>query len=942
MFVKITNRALVFFFCILLACKCYATTEVGPREIEELWKTNPTEASRIAREWVSDATHKYYMNGLRVLSRNGDANDKEFLLSILRAQLSNYSNPQYKNILKKLLLYGNETDKKDVQHAFSIIASSMPPNNTYILALELFEKSDEAGKAIARPILYERIKDMEDPSYITILSLLEYGNFDDQELATKTLFDLLLVDPIAENEEGFTFRLIIQCVKNINPRFYQNIITKLIVNPKSINKYKAIDFIYEKNDTFFVFYVMPENAELIKELLDRDDKIEARDKFANNLLHVAACCNNTEIIKALLNTNVNIEATDENGKILFLIAIRKGYTELASVLLSKGANIEATDEEGKTPLMLAIQSCNTELASVLLSKGANIEATDEEGKTPLMLAILSRNTELASVLLSKGANIEAADLYGMTPLKFAAITGNTTIAEELCKLGANLYKTIEYILGDNEIKHVISTDFVCFVFAQLISNDTEADTLQKLADKLSLIDHFDVVARRLYIHTYNSRLIHDEYRKNVLGILEPFIGSYDLETSPSPYFKPKDITTQKMRLDRRKELVASQPKIHEPISTVIHWQRLSSAVTLRPGKAKQKFDLADARDFSGVTFLHDKGFLGENVRILISEIRGVQSSALYPCINCTQLYGGGEHGINVMSVVHAIAPKASLSGINSRDFDFQSKDNDICNMSWGCNKDIEIGSTDEAYYQNIAKTQKTLFIMSGGNDGGQFKNKEKYSKYLIENNLINNEFLKNFLFVTSITPYGVLSAFSNQPGVELQDHTISALGTDVEAITHKDTKEFVNGTSFSAPIVSGVAALLKGEYPQFSPFDLKTCLLESADRTVFANYGIVEGELQPDGKVLLDPTKYGKGILNAKHAYLYAKILNSKRMEAAVMHDDEAFVSADSPIVKQAFADAVQLEEKQAGRVITKKLEASPGLVRARKRLRSIVSARVE
>lgn len=111
-----------------------------------------------------------------------------------------------------------------------------------------------------------------------------------------------------------------------------------------------------------------------------------------------------------------------------------------------------------------------------------------------------------------------------------------------------------------------------------------------------------------------------------------------------------------------------------------------------------------------------------------------------------------------------------------------------------------------------------------------------------------------FLYVGSVTNTGVLSDFSSTPGSDanIQARFILAPGESVIVATNSDSSSLgsVNGTSFSTPIVSSAAALVKSQNPTLTNRAVLTILLESADRA-FEGY---------------DPALHGQGILDIKAA----------------------------------------------------------------------------
>lgn len=70
-------------------------------------------------------------------------------------------------------------------------------------------------------------------------------------------------------------------------------------------------------------------------------------------------------------------------------------------------------------------------------------------------------------------------------------------------------------------------------------------------------------------------------------------------------------------------------------------------------------------------------------------------------------------------------------------------------------------------------------------------------------------------------------------------------------------------------------------------------------------------DIQRNEKITLAPTLFGRGLLNAKHAFLYAHLLDDfRKNNPEIAPDDES--------VKYAYTHHVQLEEKRALNTIRK------------------------
>ncbi len=135
--------------------------------------------------------------------------------------------------------------------------------------------------------------------------------------------------------------------------------------------------------------------------------------------------------------------------------------------------------------------------------------------------------------------------------------------------------------------------------------------------------------------------------------------------------------------------------------------------------------------------------------------------------------------------------------------------------------------SDAAEY---ARSKNCLFVMAAGNDAGYVPNNEDAS----------------ITAVSASTPGDGLAGFtSTGPYIDL-----AAPGSGIWTTDLQGSYTSVNGTSFSAPLVAGTAALILSAYPQLTAAQVEALLKVSADDRGAAGYD----------------TGYGFGRLNAGRA----------------------------------------------------------------------------
>lgn len=119
------------------------------------------------------------------------------------------------------------------------------------------------------------------------------------------------------------------------------------------------------------------------------------------------------------------------------------------------------------------------------------------------------------------------------------------------------------------------------------------------------------------------------------------------------------------------------------------------------------------------------------------------------------------------------------------------------------------------------------------------------------------------------------------PGNEYADITVCAIGTAVISALPGNTYGPMTGSSMAAPFVTGLAALIKGAFPELSSQQIRTCILEGAqpilldgtnkpillqDPALLSNY--------PDALIQKSRRFFGRGRVDAERSYDLAQKLS--------------------------------------------------------------------
>ncbi len=221
----------------------------------------------------------------------------------------------------------------------------------------------------------------------------------------------------------------------------------------------------------------------------------------------------------------------------------------------------------------------------------------------------------------------------------------------------------------------------------------------------------------------------------------------------------------------------------------------------------------------------------------------------------------------------------------------------------------------DAFLQLLKINPQTLFVQSASNDGTDFlapyvldlEERKKFKKLGIDLWLAPKAFERiarisqnnNLIFSVALDYDASIARFSARPGSRashdgqvsartiksLQHMSISTIGNAILLHGGDGRDGRYAGTSFSAPIISGAAALLLEAFPSLSVPDIRETILRSAEQDFYIpndnakKCGIfVYSDTPPANRQpgctydKFNPANYGRGVFNAKLAYDFAAI----------------------------------------------------------------------
>jgi cell wall-associated protease len=189
----------------------------------------------------------------------------------------------------------------------------------------------------------------------------------------------------------------------------------------------------------------------------------------------------------------------------------------------------------------------------------------------------------------------------------------------------------------------------------------------------------------------------------------------------------------------------------------------------------------------------------------------------------------------------------------------------IINMSFGKNYSPHKDFVDEAV--KLAEKNNVLLVHASGNSGENLDKVERFpSNYFSNKSKVINwlNVGANAMYLDKKMP-GVFSNYGQQ------NVDVFAPGVDVVSLFPNNKFQKSNGTSYSCPVVTGVAALVLSYYPDLSAFELKEILMESSSN--FSKHKVYKPNVSSKKK---KKTKFGKlsvsgGVVNVFKAFELAE-----------------------------------------------------------------------
>lgn len=189
----------------------------------------------------------------------------------------------------------------------------------------------------------------------------------------------------------------------------------------------------------------------------------------------------------------------------------------------------------------------------------------------------------------------------------------------------------------------------------------------------------------------------------------------------------------------------------------------------------------------------------------------------------------------------------------------------VVNMSFGKDFSPHKPWVDDAI--RYAAQKDVLLVHAAGNDSKNIDEEDNYPSAWMNDNSVAPNMITVGASGDSSIKSGMIAPFTNYGKASVD---VLAPGVKIYSTVPTGNRySFQEGTSMAAPVVSGIAALIRGYYPQLTAAEVKQVLLQSVDKSMgdqlFPKPG-TEGEM-----ISMSDLCVSGGIVNAYNAMVLAE-----------------------------------------------------------------------
>jgi ankyrin repeat protein len=180
------------------------------------------------------------------------------------------------------------------------------------------------------------------------------------------------------------------------------------------------------------------DLEAVRAQLEKDAKVNSKDRDSRTALMIAACHGHVEVVQALIDAGADVDKQSKRAGTALMFAAQNGHVEVAHALIDEDADVKAQDYKGWSALMYAAGKGHVRVAQALIDAGADVNAQNHHGATALMLAAQNGHVEVVQALIARGADVNAQNHHGATALIIAALHGHVGVVKVLLNASADV------------------------------------------------------------------------------------------------------------------------------------------------------------------------------------------------------------------------------------------------------------------------------------------------------------------------------------------------------------------------------------------------------------------------------------------------------------------------------------------------------------------------
>lgn len=183
----------------------------------------------------------------------------------------------------------------------------------------------------------------------------------------------------------------------------------------------------------FLIAVANDRAAEVRQMLQRGMNPDTADPNGDPALVIAARAGNAATVDVLLAGRARVDARNRFSDTAVMVAALNGRLDIVKKLVERGADLNLS---GWTPLIYAATGGHDDVARYLLGEGAKIDAQSPNGTTALMMAVREGRFTTAELLIASGADVNRRNQDGASALDWAKRSGDKALVARLRRAGA--------------------------------------------------------------------------------------------------------------------------------------------------------------------------------------------------------------------------------------------------------------------------------------------------------------------------------------------------------------------------------------------------------------------------------------------------------------------------------------------------------------------------